>query len=192
MNKALIALLALIVSISKGQEFNIEEIKFDTIKLTLIGFNPCTSKYENDYGLLFSLGKNGSEYYPTDTLGTFLLPYLGRYDLKLFGKSMYYNIEITTKEHIYDTIRVAQIYECVYVSPHTPYSNCGYVCCNKPCEGYNIDYHLNGNRWIEGTFKNGQPVGNLTFYNTDGTVREIHAYDPDGNGTKLKVTKGFR
>lgn len=60
----------------------------------------------------------------------------------------------------------------------------GWLCCGKKCEGYKTDYYNNGNKRMQGKFKNGKPVGILKFYNDSGRVKYIEYYNKRSNMIK--------
>jgi hypothetical protein len=159
------------------------------IKLNVISVNPCNSTYNKE--ILVELIRDGKVFQISDTLGTFVLPDTGKYELKAFDSDLYRLLNTTKGITInpgqnYDTLTNATIVKCVGTL-HEP--DCGYFCCDKPCEGYKVDYFDSGNKKIEGHFKAGYPVGQLTFYYPDGRRKEIHYYDKGGKGELVKKEK---
>jgi hypothetical protein len=162
----------------------------DTIRLNVTTFNPCDSTFDNE--LLVHLVKGNKKFYIADSLGTFHLPETGVYALKAFDNNLYRMADSVKLLTIffgqnYDTLTRTTIMKgvaivCV-IPPQEP--GWGYVCCDKLCQGYNVDYFDNGKKKIEGYFKDGLPIGPLTFYNKDGNKIQVHHYDKAGKG-KLK------
>jgi hypothetical protein len=161
-------------------------------RLTVTAFNPCTSAYEMAFVTLIKDGKKFDIL--SDSLGTIYLPEPGQYRMMLLGGGDVYRISdsvhfITIAPgQNYDTLTRTTIADCVGIN-HGP--DCGYFCCDELCEGHNVDYFDNGKMKIEGRFRKGFPVGKLTFYNTDGTKKEIHYYDKSGHGRLIKK-KAFK
>jgi len=156
------------------------------IKLNIISFNPCNSTYENE--LLVTLFKDNKTFQISDTLGTILLPETGEYRLRVFENNFYRLSDSVKLIRIhggqnYDTLTRTTIIDCIGPM-HGP--DCGYLCCDDLCEGSNVDYFDNGKKKLEGQFKKGFPVGQLIFYRPDGSRKEIHYYDKDGEGRLLK------
>lgn len=153
------------------------------VKLNVVTFNPCNSTYENE--LLVDLVKGNKVFQISDTLGTFHLPESGIYKLR-FSCDFFRLVDSVKMITIssgqnYDTLTRTTILKCVIVIADAG-GDCGYFCCDKACEGYNVDYFDNGNKKLEGHFKKGNPVGQLIFYYPDGRKKEIHHYDKAGNG----------
>ncbi|MFN7600621.1 MAG: hypothetical protein ACK5R0_04400 [Bacteroidota bacterium] len=169
------------VVISSGQQ----------IKLNVVTFDPCKSLYEKE--LLIEVTNHDKVFQIADTIGTIYLPEPGTYRLKVLLKD-YVNlahaekqIEITEGQN-YDTLTRTTIGLCLK-GIHEPI--CGYFCCDRLCEGHNVDYFTNGQKMMEGEFMNGFPIGQLIFYNPDGTIREIQHYDKWGKG-KLEKKETFK
>jgi hypothetical protein len=169
------------VAITSGQQ----------IKLNVVTFDPCKSLYEKE--LLVELTNGDKVFQISDTTGTIYLPEPGTYKLKVLLKD-YVNLAYEekqikiTKGQNYDTLTRKTIGLCIK-GIHEP--TCGYFCCDKLCEGHNADYFNNGKKMMEGEFINGYPIGQLIFYNPDGTKREIHYYDKWGKG-KLEKTETLK
>jgi hypothetical protein len=164
------------------------------IKLNIITFNPCDSTFDNE--LLVHIVKGDKKYFISDSLGTINLPETGVYKLRVFDNSFYRLpdsvkfITINSGQN-YDTLTRSTIMKGVSVNcvlpPQGP--GWGYLCCDNLCEGYNVDFFDNGKKKMEGHFKSGLPIGQLTFYNADGKVTEIHHYDKAGKGRLKKEEK---
>lgn len=160
------------------------------ITFNVITFNPCDSTYENE--ILVRLESDDSVFQISDTLGTIKLRKPGEYKLKVFGGSELYRwhdadklVKIAVGEN-YDTLVRSTIYQCVKGGHHS-LKSCGYYCCDKPCEGYNADYYHNGIKRIEGTFRNGFPIGMLLLYYANGKDKEVHLYDNKGEGNLISI-----
>ena len=165
------------------------------IRLNVITFNPCDSTFDNE--LLIHLVKGDKKFEIADTLGTIYLTEPGAYKLKFFFPGIYRTTDSVKLVTIhagqnYDTLTRSTIMDgaivaCILPLPKPSWN---YQCCDKPCEGYNVDYFDNGRKKVEGTFKMGIPIGQLIFYNPDGTKKEIHHFDKAGKG-RLKKKETF-
>jgi hypothetical protein len=178
----------LILSISLLLYIKTLTVHGQDIKLNILTFNPCNSTYEHEF--LASLVKGDKVFSISDSLGTIYLQETGVYKLKVFGTD-FYNITDSVKlitiyrGQNYDTLTRTTIIKgfsvnCIIPPPKGP--SWGYLCCDNLCEGYNVDYFDNGKKKIEGHFKSGLPIGQLSFYNADGKKIEIHHYDKSGKG----------
>ncbi|NDV67882.1 hypothetical protein D0T66_03100 [Dysgonomonas sp. 25] len=76
-----------------------------------------------------------------------------------------------------DTIIIMSIVE--YLSPSK--NQGGWLCCEKKCEGYLVDYYNNGEKRIEGLFKKGRPVGEIRYYRINGSLMAIDYYNKKGH-----------
>lgn len=56
----------------------------------------------------------------------------------------------------------------------------GYFNCDKLCNGETIAYYDNGEKRLEGVFKDGVPIGKLIFYKKDGSVCKVEKYNKKG------------
>jgi hypothetical protein len=65
----------------------------------------------------------------------------------------------------------------------------GWMCCEKKCEGYKVDYYDSGNKRMEGKFKKGKPVGELKFYNETGKLKYIEYYNRRGRKIRSEYIK---
>jgi hypothetical protein len=156
------------------------------IKLNVVTFDPCKTLYEKE--LLIEVTNGDKVFQAADTTGTIYLPHPGTYKLKVLLKDYVTLVNsevpiIITNGQNYDTLTRTRIGLCLQGN-HQP--TCGYFCCDKLCEGYNVDYFSNGKKMMEGEFMNGYPIGQLIFYNPDGTKKEIHYYDKLGKGNLEK------
>jgi len=161
------------------------------IRLNIITVNSCDSTVDNE--LLVQLVKGDKTFFITDSLGTFILPETGVYWLKGFDNS-FYTLSDSVKQitinagQNYDTLTRSTIMKGVPVNCTLPPKGpgWGYLCCDNLCEGYNVDYFDNGKKRIEGTFKNGLPIGQLILYNSEGKKKEVQHYDKGGRGRLKK------
>lgn len=139
----------------------------------------------NKQGFFFSSLNNGS---------TATLPDTGYYVLKSSmiateGDSLV--IYIGTGINI-DTVKKRDLIDVVFIDskPLKGMSQGGgWLYCNKPCEGYKVDYYNNGKKMMEGKFKKGKPVGDLKFYNEKGKLKYIEYYNKRGKkirGERIK------
>jgi len=51
-----------------------------------------------------------------------------------------------------------------------------YLNCDKICNGLEIDFYSNGNKRIEGNFKNGKPI-KISFFRKEGTIEREEFYN---------------
>lgn len=71
-----------------------------------------------------------------------------------------------------DTVSFASIYEALVNTKNTEFTHL-WLCCDNKCEGYQVEYYDNGNKRIEGTFKNGKAIGNINYYDQRGKLISI-------------------
>jgi len=135
-----------------------------------------------------------------DSIGTYLLSsQLASQD---YNDSFSQVIEISNLNKHVDTISIPRIRMRSRSELHSPYFK--YVNCDTICDGMEIDYYTNGNKRIEGTFINGDPI-QLVDYRIDGTmeskeffkkrtlIRErIEFYDLNGNLDTYEIHKRKR
>jgi len=155
---------------------------FGQTKFKLFAYSPCSNEVrEIKY---FGLKKGNESFNAIDTSGVVILKdtgvYVLSYALDKVGDSQlgekYY---LKSPGNFSDTLRLLKITPCIETSTRTAFS--GYCCCDKKCEGRQIDYYENGNKRIEGKFVGGKPVGKLIFYDPKGgSVREVHKYNKKG------------
>jgi|GEM_PF-1571052 len=141
----------------------------------------------------YQLSKGSFKYFSESQGSTAILRDTGTYilrssDLAIEGDSIKVHVGYGTNA---DTIKKRDMVDVVFVDskPLKGMSQGGgWLCCGKPCEGYNVDYYNNGQKMIEGNFKKGKPVGELKFYNEAGKLKYIEYYSK--RGVKLKsITK---
>jgi hypothetical protein len=74
-----------------------------------------------------------------------------------------------------DTFYIKKIIPVIYIS-NPPFSE--YTTCDSLAEGFISDYYYNGNKRMEGRFKNGQPVDSLMLYYRSGILKERYISNP--------------
>jgi hypothetical protein len=146
------------------------------IGFNLYIYNPCVdSIYSADcYRLI--LKNDSNVYFVSDSMGFCILPDTGIYRLLVFNNvddenKLYY---FKTTGSYNDTITIQKVYGCY--EPTSKPGFYGYCCCDKICDGYQIDYYANGKIKFEGLFKNGQPLGELKYYYPSGKIKRIEHY----------------
>jgi hypothetical protein len=82
-----------------------------------------------------------------------------------------------------DTIAECAIYEGIFFNG---FKGIFWICCDKKCDGYHIDYYTNGNKRMEGQFRKGKAIKNITYYKIDGTISSISYYNRRGNLIKTQ------
>ena len=113
-----------------------------------------------------------------------ILPDTGAYTLKsdslaTDGDSTIINIKPGLNA---DTILQKNIYQ-VYIMPEDHYAKNGHIwygwvyCGIKKCEGYQVDYYMNGQKMLAGNFKKGQVIGTLKYFNDRGDLTFVEYYD---------------
>ena len=80
-----------------------------------------------------------------------------------------------------DTLKKIDLDQAYFVGSKPPdISNGDWIYCGQLANGHLSDEYTNGNKWIEGSFKNGKPVGDLKFYTESGQLRLTEHYDNTG------------
>ncbi len=147
----------------------------------LVLFDSCNGSYE--YALLYSLEKQGTTFTIQDTLGTIQLEDAGNY--KLRHDLEFIHIEVTIEPGMnVDTLSRSKIHECLEPLSHPNFM--GYCCCSTKCTGFHRDYFNNGNVRVEGTFEDGKPVGQVKYFNPDGTLKIVKHYNKKGILTRTE------
>lgn len=140
----------------------------------------------------FALKRNNIEYIISDnskvlkldSIGTYKLSYvMDDIDTLQLGKSYTFDKFILYQ----DTLNLIKIRECMEATTNPRFS--GYCCCDEICEGEQIDYYINGNKRIEGFFKEGYAIGKLKIYYPNGSFKAIKKYNKRGI---LKNTKKYK
>ena len=105
----------------------------------------------------------------------------------------------TTLKTINDTIRIPKILFSFGSELHSKRWN--YLNCNKVCDGTETDFYSNGNKRLEGIFKNGKPIeikdfrqnGKLltqTFYeNLTLNYKRVNYFNENGEFTEYEIYK---
>jgi hypothetical protein len=91
-----------------------------------------------------------------------------------------------------DTVKKRDLIDVVFIDSKPLKSMSqggGWLCCDKPCEGYKVDYYNNGQKLIEGKFKKGKPIRDLKFYNENGKLKYIEYYNKRGKKIKSEQLK---
>ena len=153
-----------------------------SIKFVLYGYNPCTESVEqlSSFGLL----KDGVTYSVSDSTGILSLEEEGSYSLSYVIENIdttqlgrLYNLQMT-RDTFSDTLYLESIYSCLEPTSHPNFIE--YCCCGMKCEGEKSEYYSNGNKRIEGCFKDGIPVGELKLYYPNGHFKQIDFYSKKG------------
>ena len=115
-----------------------------------------------------------------------LLPDTGYYKLQTSYTDPQDTVSVYISEYGLnsDTIIIESISNIIAVL-HGPQIK-GWYCCDKKCNGYQIDYYNNGNKRIEGYFKKGKAIGEIKYYNADGTLSTILYYNKRGKYLRRK------
>lgn len=159
-----------------------------TCRFELLGLDPCNGNIENIQ--FYELKKGELKIKPRDTTGICIIEQTGEYEL-VWLMSNYtlktnapYKIFIdSSDEHYSDTLRLESISPCHKVIASNPWS--GFCNCGEACDGYQVDYYKNGNKRLEGNFKQGKAVGKIIYYLRDGSIDYVEKYNKKG---KLKKT----
>lgn len=64
-----------------------------------------------------------------------------------------------------------------------------WVYCGRKADGLKTDYYVNGNKRVEGKFKNGKPIGEVKYYDTTGKLNYIEYYTKRGKEIKAERIK---
>ena len=146
------------------------------IKYNLMLKRPCTGEVEN--AIIYYLEKSGKQFSISDSVGTILLKEPGRY--KLFAYMLGAEQEVLVKKGVNrDTLTMVKIEECLEPVGHPSFI--GYCCCDlTKCQGKQVDYYNNGNKRIEGNFKDGIAKGKVIYYYPDGKIEKIRVYNKKG------------
>lgn len=147
-------------------------------RLYLYGYNSCDSSVINISH--FGLTKDGLAFSAVDSSGYVLLNEVGIYildyvleDIDTSQLRRKYNIE--TRNGIYrDTLNLISIIPCLTPTSHPDFI--GFCCCDEKCEGKQVDFYANGNKRIEGCFKEGVPWGDIKSYYPNGKLRRVDKY----------------
>lgn len=97
--------------------------------------------------------------------------------------SFYESKDILNSQKVYDTLIVPKILHRTSRTLHSGFSK--YYYCDKPCNGYQVDFYANGNLKVDGLFKDGKPI-EYSEYRNDGTKEFQQIYR-----TKREVKKSF-
>lgn len=159
------------------------ESNAQSYQFRLFGFNPCNGKIELQP--FYDLKKGDLIISPRDTSGVCYIEEAGVYEL-IHILSFYSSVKDnpikividSTKKLYSDTLRLDAIMKCCGAPTIDPWS--GFCNCGIPCEGYKVDYYMNGNKRIEGHFKKGNAIGKLFYYKSDGSIKCIEKHNRKG------------
>jgi hypothetical protein len=156
------------------------QVSAQSITLKLFLSNPCA----DSVGVLsfYTLQKGSNKYYPTSNDGLTQLKDTGVYKLSIIYFDDIMDLELRNFGSITDTIKMYSIMKCEEPISHPSFI--GYCCCDKKCDGKQVDYYQNGVKRLEGNFNEGKPVGKLIFYDQKGKIKEIHKYNKKGRFVK--------
>lgn len=149
------------------------------VTLSLYFYDPCSDTIEDLHN--YVLKKDSSIYYSEAQSNIVKLPDTGNYELSTiyYDESLPYSV--TDPGIFMDTIR-GKVVEFMYEPTSSP-SRFGYYYCSKKCDGWIIDYYPGGKKRIEGSFKDGLPLGKLKIFYPSGQLKKVDKYSKRG---KLK------
>ena len=158
------------------------------IKYNLMVADSCSDKVENE--LLYEIIQGDKKYGIEDTLGTIFLPDTGTYVLipnipdlySLSSDSLI--LKLTEYKTYSDTLVLKRIVECVGGLHSGFYGFCG--CDLEELNGYQADFYPDGQKRMEGIFKNGYAIGQVIYYYPSGRKKEVRNYDMKGEGRLLE------
>jgi antitoxin component YwqK of YwqJK toxin-antitoxin module len=127
----------------------------------------------------------------------------GKYELVVtinngkYQRSFEEKIEFKDSKTIIDTLEVPKILIEIDIDSETIYSK--YFKCEKICDGYEVDYFENGNKRLEGNFKNGNAIWETEFERDGSSIKYYYDklnrytkweyYDQDGNLKEYLINK---
>ena len=129
----------------------------------------------------YTLKKGGKYYSSLNNGATLSLPDTGVYILE--SASIKGNIDVAVFKNglNIDTVKNIDIYEVLLLdSKPGIIQNGDWLCCGVLCNGFKTEYYNNGNKWFEGRFNKGRPVGAFKYYHFNGTLNYIIHYDRKG------------
>ncbi|MFH4969371.1 hypothetical protein V8G61_14290 [Gaetbulibacter sp. M240] len=145
------------------------------VTFQLFSKDPCAKNIKPSK--LFYLKKGNKTYNPSHSSGLTVLDAPGKYKLIALFNNVSKDIYLKAGTNS-DTLHIQSIQEC-----HDPYSKprfIGYCKCGEPCNGIEEDFYADGTLREKGEFKNGTPIGAVTFYYPDGKIQEIRVYNQAG------------
>ncbi|MEM1220803.1 MAG: hypothetical protein AAGH79_17920 [Bacteroidota bacterium] len=101
------------------------------------------------------------------------LPSSGMYELSLLGFRESIPYLVNTPKQI-DTLALNAVN--LKIAFDIPFNTLHYYCCDTLCEGQANRYFPTGELMMQGTFKHGNPIGELIFFEISGKVRETRIY----------------
>lgn len=152
------------------------------IQVMLYGYSTCTKEVRQMHS--FGLIKDGITYSVSDSTGILTLKEGGKYvlryvfdDIDTTQLGRVYDLQLG-KEVFRDTLSLTSIRACLEPTSHPNFI--GYCCCGEKCEGEQVEYYSNGNKHIEGSFKEGIPQGELKIYYYSGQLKQVDKYNKRG------------
>ncbi len=148
------------------------------IDVELYFFDECNNKIEKLNFELFNLD-NEKEYISSnfktsvDTIGNYFISSSlidGDYRISINAP-----VKINNSEKFIDTISIPKIRFVTGSELHSKYWN--YYNCNVLCDGNVIDYYTNGNKRLEGVFKNGKPLEITNYSEEKGIIEFKDTYE---------------
>lgn len=129
--------------------------------------------------IFFTLTNKDSVYYPHNDSGVVYLSKLGHYKLSSIYLDIDIDYEFIGYQSVIDTINTTRLQ--LGLEPATSHPNfIGYYCCDQKCNGMQVDYYSNGNKRIEGYFKEGIPYGELKTFYPNGQLKQLDKYNAKG------------
>jgi hypothetical protein len=134
----------------------------------------------------YELSKPGFTYYAVDDGPVASLPDTGIY---ILSSNEVASLGDTVKVHIrfgrnVDTLKQMDLYRIV-IMPKDHHQKggkvwSGWFYCGKKANGHCVDYYQNGNKRVEGNFRNGKSVGKVGFYDINGNLKQWAYYNNQG------------
>lgn len=158
------------------------DVQGQNILVRLYGADSCKKGVKQL--MYFGLVKKGIAYSVVDSSGVLVLSEAGNYSLSyvlddIDATQLGQIYSIDKAERVFsDTLKLFMISPCLEPTSHPDFI--GYCCCNQKCEGDQVEYYSNGNKRIEGCFKEGLPQGNLKFYYPSGQIKQVDEYNKKG------------
>ena len=148
------------------------------IDVELYFFNECNNKIEKLNFELTNLD-NQKEYISSnfktsvDTIGNYILSsHLIDGDFRI---SINTSLKINNSVKFIDTITIPKTRFVTSLELHSKYWN--YYNCDILCNGKIIDYFSNGNKRLEGVFKNGKPLEIIYYSDKKGIIELKETYE---------------
>jgi hypothetical protein len=137
---------------------------------------------------LFELKKNAQTFiFNSDIDSSLILKDTGIYYLQSQYVAGKVELKIFNYGQYTDTLVQSNVIEIFTI--HQKPSKRDWLCCDKKCNGFQIGYYQNGNKRVEGNFKEGKPIGELKFYKENGGLSYIENYNKRGKFINRKDYK---